>query len=88
MTTETPTVEVPDTPTPKDVALMLLADLRDKLKEPQYSNDIIEFIRAAGWPQYTCGPKREAAINEQISKAVDRMFERVVDTPLRKRGIK
>ena len=88
MTTETPTVEVPDTPTPKDVALMLLADMRDKLKEQQQCTPIAEFMRNAGWPQFTCSPKRAQAINEQISKAVDRMFERVVDTPLRKRGIK
>lgn len=88
MTTETPTVEIPDTPSPKDVALMLLSDMRDKLKEAQHGPDIAEFVRTAGWPQYTCGPKRADAVNEQISKAVDRMFERVVDTPLKKRGIK
>ena len=88
MTTETPTVEVPDTPSPKDVALMILASYKEEFKQEQDGPDIAEFVRTAGWPQYTCGPKRADAVNEQISKAVDRMFERVVDTPLKKRGIK
>lgn len=79
-------VETPDTPSPKDLAMLAI---RKKLQAlvVDDADAVAELAREAGWTQYKCTPGRHENYEKQFKAIVGR-FEKKLTETLAKRAIK
>lgn len=81
-----PRTEIPDSPSPKDVALLVMLEWLTSDSVAPTAEMCEDIIRERGWVQYSCTPKKMEKIQEQFDALVQRLLK-TVETPLKSRCI-
>jgi hypothetical protein len=77
--------EMPDLPTPKDLAMLDLLNRLKRLDKLQ-RDEVTTLAQEIGWVQYNCTNAKYKNYDDQFGKLIDRFVRKIEDTLL-KRGI-
>lgn len=77
--------EMPDTPSPKDLATLALLNSLNELV-PIMDDDVTALAKKKGWGHYNCSPVRYDGFLDQHSKVLGRLKKQLTDS-LHNRGI-
>lgn len=77
--------EMPDTPTPKDLAMLDLVNLLKKLGKLE-RDEVTSLAQKIGWVQYNCTTTKYKNYDDQFDKLIGRFVKKLEDSLL-KRGI-